>query len=137
MTEGDNEFYDLCYSRLGDTLLDIINNFSPFDERFWDENYPEKTYKDMKKNRCIASNKVLARSRESLAFGSELINRFSEMAAEIEEYHRLKEHLMIILGTKKRRYTIEHDDAELKYIYNQLDIQLFGSKKDNESNQEG
>jgi len=34
MTEGDKEFYDLCYSRLGDTLLDIINNFSPFDERF-------------------------------------------------------------------------------------------------------
>lgn len=61
-------------------------------------------------------------------FTRDLAERLAGLYQEVEEYHQLKEHLLIVLGTKKRRFTIEHDDAELRFIYGELDKQLFPKK---------
>ena len=58
-------------------------------------------------------------------FIKSLVDKLSYLYQEVEEYHQLKEHLIIILGTKKPRYTIEHNNEELNFIYNELDKQLF------------
>ena len=58
-------------------------------------------------------------------FISSLADRLGELYAEVEEYHRLKEHLLIVLCTKKRRLTLEHSDPELGTIYRELDRALF------------
>ena len=58
-------------------------------------------------------------------FIGSLVDRVSELYAEVEQYHRLKEHLLIVPCTKQRRYILESDDPELHTIYTELDKALF------------
>ena len=63
-------------------------------------------------------------------FIKELVDKLASLYAEVEEYHRLREHLLIVLATKKPRYTLETDDPELRFIYNELDKVMFGKKEE-------
>lgn len=75
--------------------------------------------------RVVPKNKFLNRSREALAFGSYIVGKMAELQAEVEEYHRLKEHLLITLGTRQRHLMLESDDPNVSYIVNSLDKILF------------
>lgn len=63
-------------------------------------------------------------------FIGSLVERVSGLYAEVEEYHRLKEHLLIVLCTKTRRYVIKHSDPDLHTIYKKLDEALFPEEQD-------
>lgn len=54
-----------------------------------------------------------------------LVEKISSLIEEVEQFHRLKEHLLIVLATRQRRFTLESTDPEVRDILIMLDRILF------------
>lgn len=54
-----------------------------------------------------------------------LVEKISSLIEEVEQFHLLKEHLLIVLLTRQRRLTLESTDPQVRDIINMLDRILF------------